>query len=749
MREDNDVTVYDFYLRGEGTDNNGDYVLLRFTYSAGGEEEVYYMVIKLIPDYNVTINGTQVATSGTTTDTPASNEGSMHVFTPTGKDVEDPAILNIATAQDSVVDFRSPYFTDPTLSGNRATSLTYKLTVLADGNGYNTVSNIGKLNLSNPVWNGFDSNIKAGETYTATPNGSDLKLIPSAVIFGSKTYMLEITNVYGFTVHYYFVLTTATQQNPTIHSSTDTNYTEGEGFDVGVIYDLVSITETAEGSGKYNVAVSYDNVPSESSNNAIIIDNVDTWGISTGEYENISIKDKVASGDSEYGTYLEGWTKNMTYQYVKVTGISFQYGDEEPISQAKNVAEGGMLLATAADGIYSYGGKTTSYRGIDENLASRPFTVPTLPGWYYGTGDSVSVTVRVTLQYSKGGDTETCEVSFTATINKQVSISSTGQYVVDGTEFEIDEYITASGGDASTTPTFYDDTLALTISSGGQVQVNVTLNGTTYSESFNNTRSNSSYTHYVSLSDVVGRTLDPSSDTVTITLTDAVGDIIARYAGSDISDDARADGYTIAWGNGIAQDALFLEDSERITNSEHYEISKSYIVGVKVDGETYYYRYNKTYRITSDYSFLNTGLGQSDLKNIDADANGNNKLITGGTLTPGSTGNYKIPIGVWSSGVKVGKVGSPTAFESGNMIDFATAVKDGSIYFVVSDSAGALATAYFDGTYLYTGAGYTIGSDQYIQIYIYVKAAGPKGGFANQSSHGYDKLLGGYRIRLI
>lgn len=817
VREDNDVTVYDFYLRGEGTDNNGDYVLLRFTYSAGGGEEVYYMVIKLIPDYNVTINGTQVATSGTTTDTPASNEGSMHVFTPDGS-----ALLNIATAEDSVVDFRSPYFTDPTLSGNRATSLTYKLTVLADGNGYNTVSNIGKLNLTNS-WKGFDSNIQAGETYTATPNGSDLKLTPSAVIFGSKTYMLEITNAYGFTVHYYFVLTTATQQNPTIHSSTDTNYTEGEGFDVGVIYDLVSITETAEGSGKYNVAVSYDNVPSESSNNAIIIDNVDTWGISTGEYENISFESgDVVSGGSEYETYLAGWTENMTYQNVQVTGISFQYGDENPIPAENNPNYTGTKdLATEANGIYSYGGNSTSYRGIDENLASRPFTVPTLPGWYYGTGDSVSVTVRVTLQYSKDGDTETCEVSFTATINKQVSISSTGQYVVDGTEFEIGKYITSTIGTASTTPTFYDDTLALTIPSGGQVQVNVTLKGTIYSDSFDNLRSNSSYTHYVSLSDVVGRTLDPSSDTVTITLTDAVGTITARYAGSDISISASStNGYKItknSW-NSITNDKLFLEDSERITNSEHYEISKSYIVGVQVDGETYYYRYNKTYRITSDYSFLNTGLGQSDLKNIDADANGNSG-ITGGKLEPGSTGNYKIPIGVWSSGVKVGKVGSTTAFESGNMIDFeevvgvvtvtftyvsetqvqfkvgnekpvsatVTAGKGtvtlneieyeftldgekletfngktvnlesgdtftiliGSIYFVVSDSAGALATAYFDGTDLYTGAGYTIGSDQYIQIYIYVKAAGPKGGFANQSSHGYDKLLGGYRIRLI
>ena len=165
---------------------------------------------------------------------------------------------------------------------------------------------------------------------------------------------------------------------------------------------------------------------------------------------------------------------------------------------------------------------------------------------------------------------------------------------------------------------------------------------------------------------------------------------------------------------------------------------------IGVDGKTYYYRYNKTYRITSDYSFLNTGLGQSDLKNIDAEKNNIQEVST-------STGNYKIPIGVWASGVTVGKVGSTTAFESGVMTGFATAVNDGnnSIYFVVSDSAGALATAYFVGTDLYTGAGYTIGSDQYIQIYIYVKAAGPKGGFANQSSHGYDKLLGGYRIRLI
>ena len=78
---------------------------------------------------------------------------------------------------------------------------------------------------------------------------------------------------------------------------------------------------------------------------------------------------------------------------------------------------------------------------------------------------------------------------------------------------------------------------------------------------------------------------------------------------------------------------------------------------------------------------------------------------------------------------------------------FSSILLTSPVYFEVSDASDSYSQAYFDGTYLYTGDGYTIDRQNYILINIYVKASGgPDETFERNSR---DHLLGSYRIILV
>ena len=405
--DDGGNTVYDFYLFGEGADNNGDYVLLRFDYTVGRFTKSFYLVVKLVPDYTVTIGGTTVATAGTTTEEVASNEISPYNFTPTGD-----LPLNIATANNSVVSFVRSNWNNV----NIANSLTYTLNVKGDGSGYNAESNIGKLNLNSDEWQAINGQYNQAKTQatitvdgqeytmiftegslaeiklgtetlenavsgnkvtinnknylfevnqddmptllpynaTATPNGSDLIITPSQVVFGQKQYMLEITNEYGFTVHFYFNLLPQQAQNPIIYTgATDTYYVEGEKFDVGVLYDLISVSSHTVGEGdEYDLTMLYDQVPAgASSGNMIVLDNIDTWGSKSDEINSVNEGNVSEASKAIYNNYLTadtadapGALSKMTYQYVTVSSVTFQYE-----SEIRPAGGSGGILATAND----------------------------------------------------------------------------------------------------------------------------------------------------------------------------------------------------------------------------------------------------------------------------------------------------------------------------------------------------------------------------------------------------------------
>ena len=612
-----DTRVYDFYLFGEGADNDGSYVLLRFTYSAeGGAEEEYYLVVRLIPDYDVRIGGVQVAEAGVTTDGAASNETLPYDFVSREISEDTNAPMNIATTGDSIVSFVRRNWD----SSNIAHSLTYELTVQEEGNGYNAASNIQKLNLtvSENDWSlepasASTTHPAADDVYTwSNPTSTEgLVLRPDPIAFGTKTYMLTITNAWGFKIEFFFTLSPPTAQNPVISTAnTDATYREGETFDVGVIYDLVTVTQTEhepeEEDGKttytYDITVARDQLPDDNSGQTkmIVVDNIATWGVSSSTYQlnNPSSGSspipteagKFATGGSYYTEYLAN-IEDMLYQYVTIESVSFKFGDEVAVEadyKEHNLVEAGESttavttgnrLLTSADVRQYNSSWNVLYCGMDGSatldVAPR-FTVPNLPGWYYGTSNSIQVEVHVTLKYTKGSDTETCDISFPATISRQYSITSENHVVTDAEEFTLSQYISVrdtnkTGNDANVTSdsiTYYDDTLEITLpQNGGAATIRVdvtrvTRDGTTTftgTRTVTNTYQERQQTVYESMSDIVGTTLQPNTDTVVITVTpndisSSHEDFRVRYADDDITESVTAKDLTpYEFGTGSSQ----------------------------------------------------------------------------------------------------------------------------------------------------------------------------------------------------
>ena len=853
--KDNDK-VYDYYLFGEGADNNGTYVLLKLTYevsstidTVSSTNKTFYFVVKLIPDYNVTIGGMQVATAGVVTDGAASNEDNPYNFVP-----DDKKEFNIATNNDSIISFvRSNWD-----SSNIAKSLTYTLTEQVSGNGYNEKTNTGKLQINIKGTKGWTSEVKtdsqSGE-YSQTlyiykwentdGASNELNLVPSSIAFGQKLYMLEITNSWGFEIEFYFTLSSPTSQNPVISTAySDATFTEGEKFDVGVIYDKIVANKNDMGTpenekdDKYDLTMQRDILPEDNSGavKMIVVDNIATWGINA-EAQNVVYVNRdnnnINSGEDIYNNYMAS-TANMIYQYVTIESVGFKYLDENAV-RGLNINNNKLITSSELTNPWELtdqeeGDVQISYEGIQASGEGR-FTVPNLPGWYYGTNSSVQVEVHVTLKYQKNGDIETCDISFPATVSRQYNVSTSKNVVIDAQSFNLREYINVknNGNDVTSGVTYYDDTLEVTLPAGGQATLSVEM--TRGSEKFessktiNNTYQYRSETTYNSLSEILGMTLQPNTDTVKINVT-ASEDILdsadfrVRYRNRDITEDvgksttiggatqdkifalkfvgagsvqltvrvkrvteeeqivfensktyssnvadniyvgtlseflgnsysftegdtveafywtehinttaelyygeasggtndAKADsvvgitgnkqnaqrGYQInklGSANGVwtsmGTDTLYIEDSGRFTNN-YATVNKSYIVGVN----NLYYRYNQVYWLTRKYYSLDTGLGDTTIRQIDADASGSGiqyydeenevwkNYIQSESETLPTTANFKIPISAWAKDVIIYQ-----ATQNNGQID------NGS-----ESSLAGLFDSVFDITYTYTPA---------------------------------------------
>lgn len=326
---ENNRTVYDFYLYAQGCAVDGDFVLLKFTYTVDGQSREFYIVVKIVPDYQVTIAGTTIAEAGqvnTVADNNSnyvSNQQRPYEFTPVvtdeGEGTTYEAMTLASTSQTAEGQLISVVRRNWNTT-NIASSFNYKITVQADGTGYNAASTIGKLRLTDSGWSGPGTS--AGSVYTKT---GDVSIAPDSVVFGTKSYMVELRDDFGYVIRFYFNLVPSSDQQPEVYQSASAaTFTEGTAFDIGVVYDAISAQadEVEEGEQQtYTSTVNPSQVPQSNDVSSIILQNLDAWGYTTSGLNagNINGIDEKYKGAP---TFAGVTITNITFRYDESTAVT-------------------------------------------------------------------------------------------------------------------------------------------------------------------------------------------------------------------------------------------------------------------------------------------------------------------------------------------------------------------------------------------------------------------------------------------
>lgn len=338
---ENGKKIYDYYLFGLGCAADGDYVLLKITYECKGKSSPpFYMVIKIVPDYEITLAGEKYEPVVENNSAYVTNKDKPYVFTPvattttttvgesttTTTTYKEMTLAASGSGEQLISAIRTNWN-----STNIAYSFDYVLTQ-QENSEYNTSANLTKLRLTEaketinnekkPYWTNNGNQYK--------PNIPTKKFAPAEVVFGVKKYFVEITDDYGYKIMFYFNLVPADDQTPTVYEAVSTlNFTEGDDFDIGLVYDAIAInTIKEEGKPDQKVAeIEYNKAPESDAIKKIILQNIDAWGLTTNT--------STAGVSGLTGKYAG----DPKFHDVTVTGVTFKYENDKGTSTGKGMLE--------------------------------------------------------------------------------------------------------------------------------------------------------------------------------------------------------------------------------------------------------------------------------------------------------------------------------------------------------------------------------------------------------------------------
>lgn len=319
--------IYDYYLFGLGCAADGDYVLLKIIYTNGGEYQNFFVAIKIVPDYEITLAGEKYEPVVENNSAYVTNKDKPYVFTPV-KESDDTYKEMTLAASGSGEQLISAIRTNWN-STNIAYSFDYVLTQ-QENSEYNTEANNKKLQLDEV--SGWESATNNG-VVQYKPTSTTIKFAPAEVVFGVKQYFVEITDDYGYKIMFYFNLVPADDQTPTVYEAVSTlNFTEGEDFDIGLVYDAISINETVDNSTgtpetTKSAEIEYNKAPESDAIKKIILQNIDAWGLTTNT--------STAGVSGLTGKYAG----DPKFHDVTVTGVTFKYANDKGTSTGKGMLE--------------------------------------------------------------------------------------------------------------------------------------------------------------------------------------------------------------------------------------------------------------------------------------------------------------------------------------------------------------------------------------------------------------------------
>ena len=351
--------IYDYYLFGLGCAADGDYVLLKIIYTNNGVEKPFFIAIKIVPDYEITLAGEKYEPVVENNSAYVTNKDKPYVFTPV-KESDDTYKEMTLAASGSGEQLISAIRTNWNAT-NIAYSFDYVLTQ-QENSEYNTEANNKKLrmteaeetinNVPKTYWT------KNGNQYK--PNIPTKKFAPAEVVFGVKQYFVEIIDDYGYKIMFYFNLVPADDQTPTVYEAVSTlNFTEGEDFDIGLVYDAISINETVDNSTgtpetTKSAEIEYNKAPETDTIRKIILQNIDAWGLTTNYTASLN---GISGLTDKYKTAPK-------FHDVTVTGVTFKYANDKGTS-AGSVTTGGYKTFKLGSGTTVKVGSYYSYAGIN------------------------------------------------------------------------------------------------------------------------------------------------------------------------------------------------------------------------------------------------------------------------------------------------------------------------------------------------------------------------------------------------
>lgn len=560
-------TVYDIELTGNGAPNEGKDVIFTLTYTVGGFKREFTVTVKVMPDYQFKVNGRVVDLGESLR---FSNQDSPYVFEPNGTRAlvlagEDYPLSTTDGGQTTIEPYLSVVHSN-SADGVELSVKNFNYTMTVDEMGsYNIKGNItAKLNMNDNGWGSTED----PPTYYKWNKNDDSLVFKGvkAVEFGEQYYHLVAKDDYGYQFDLYFTLSSGNTENPSISTESGAlSLTEGEEVAFGAIYEELTVQLEDGGSGEQGGNLVITSQPGKPSSNdgtqVILIQNMEAWGFDQDYYgTTVNANDQKYFGGSikkvgtdpitAYGmennvvgqsdgiTFFLNSTESQKYlkvpNFVDVTidSIAYYYQDQEVgtanySSSNRKIASSDTRLTNA---------RSTDSEDYYYNVSETKLTLPTIESdktWIYGTGNSVQVTMVVTLKYTPASDTNNTEyyqMQQQITLSKTSQITAERQYAADNTEITLAEYISVKDGvtipPVSQNPsgyTIHDDTLAVAVERQSTTRFDLTYTPTdinkekpqTVTLSAGNAATTYKSLYYSSLSGAFNRVL--TGGTITIT----------------------------------------------------------------------------------------------------------------------------------------------------------------------------------------------------------------------------------------
>lgn len=417
--------IYDYYLFGLGCAADGDYILLKITYRLNaGTKEDFFVAIKIVPDYEITLAGEKYEPVVENYRAYVTNKDKPYVFTPvkttttTTTTYKEMTLAGQAAGEQLISAIRTNW---------NATNIAYSFDYVLkqqENSEYNTEANLTKLRLKDSGWVGKklgDSEVQVSP-FKPTKADNNVKFLPAEVVFGVKQYFVEITDDYGYKIMFYFNLVPADDQTPTVYEAVSTlNFIEGEDFDIGLVYDAISINETKDDQNNVtkSAEIEYNKAPESDAIKKIILQNIDAWGLTT----NYTRPAGITNNFDDIKGMADKYKNAPKFHDVTVTDVTFKYESDKGISAGSVDVDTHKTFSLGSGGngvkvgsYYSYNDVTylTQYNGAKVSLST------TLTGTITGTttGEGKEANTTYTWKTPNMGSDDSLEAEKTAADGK-------------------------------------------------------------------------------------------------------------------------------------------------------------------------------------------------------------------------------------------------------------------------------------------------------------------------------------------